>query len=52
VPELLKRFSSKNKAVVSFCLGVMNQAIEEQHLNLAETNLKMIFKCTHELLSH
>ena len=24
VPELLKRFSSKNKGVVIFCLGVVN----------------------------
>jgi hypothetical protein len=52
VPELLKRISSKNKGVIEFCLKVMILSIQQNNINLAEVNLKMFFKYTHDLLGH
>jgi hypothetical protein len=52
VPELLKRFKSKNKGVIGFCMSVLNQAISEREINVNDINLKMVFKSTHDNLGH
>jgi len=52
VPELLKRFKSKNKGVIGFCMSVLNQAISEKEINSSDINLKMVFKSTHDNLGH
>ena len=35
-----------------FCFEVLIHAIEEKQLHLADANLKMMFKCTHDMLTH
>ena len=52
VPEILKRFKNKNTKILNFCLSTMNQALLNNHLQIQDANLKMIFKSTHDLLGH
>lgn len=52
VPELLKRFKSKNRGALNFCLGVMNAAVAENNITVQDANLKLIYKATHDLLGH
>lgn len=52
VPELLKRFKSKNRGALNFCLGVMNAAVSENNITVQDANLKLIYKATHDLLGH
>ena len=52
MPELLKRVKSKNSKAVSFCIGVVFEALQNGNLSVQEANLKLIFKSTHDLLGH
>ena len=50
--DLLKRFKSPNPKMSSFCFENIIKAFEERSLHLQDANLKMMFKCTHDLLAH
>lgn len=52
IPEILKRFKSKNSKAICFCLGILLQAINEGSVSIQDINLKMVFKSTHSLLGH
>ena len=52
IPEILKRFRSKNSKAICFYLGILLQAINESSVSVQDINLKMVFKSTHELLGH
>ena len=52
VPEILKRFKSKNSKVIQFCLDLVNGAFVGGELSAQDVNLKMLFKSSHDLLGH
>jgi hypothetical protein len=52
VPEILKRFKSKNSKVIKFCLDLVNGAFVGGELSAKDVNLKMLFKSSHELVGH
>lgn len=52
VSDLLKRFKSVNPKMSSFCFENIIKAFEERSLHLQDANLKMMFKCTHDMLAH
>lgn len=52
IPEIVKRFSSKNKAVIGFCLDIMIKAIQDGNLSMADINLKMLYQQTSLILNH
>lgn len=52
ISEIIKRFSSKNKGVIVFCLSVVLKAIEFNNISAGDINLKLVFKSTNELLTN